>query len=208
MKVSSKKVARVINKTIRIINTIVVISVVSTLVISLFLNYWFSTNLNSLTESYSQYQKYHIQYRQEAEKEIDELDTKVTELTQRSKEMLERMYVETMGYEIFKVTSYSPNDPNDAIQQTTNTTSIGFKVDRPYMDYINICAVDPQVIPYGSIIFVVFELGSEKIYIAGDCGALVIGDHIDLMVATKEEALEFGTRHLPVKVIKAGDFLR
>ena len=74
------------------------------------------------------------------------------------------------------------------------------------MDHINICAVDPQVIPYGSIVFVVFELGQEKIYIAGDCGALVIGDHIDLMVATKEGALEFGTRHLPVKVIKAGDF--
>jgi 3D (Asp-Asp-Asp) domain-containing protein len=74
------------------------------------------------------------------------------------------------------------------------------------MSYINICAVDPEVIPYGSIVFVVFELGNEKIYIAGDCGALVIGDHIDLMVPTKEEALEFGTRHLPVKVIKAGDF--
>ena len=141
----------------------------------------------------------------EAEAEIEDLDKKVTDLTERSREMLNRMYVETMGYQIFKVTAYSPNDPQDAIQQTTNRTSIGFEADKLYMDHINICAVDPKVIPYGSIVFVVFELGKEKIYIAGDCGALVIGDHIDLMVPTKEEALAFGTRHLPVKVIKAGD---
>ncbi|TMW70307.1 peptidoglycan-binding protein [Alteribacter natronophilus] len=60
-----------------------------------------------------------------------------------------------------------------------------------------VVAVDPDVIPLGSTVYV--EGYGEAI--AGDIGGAIQGNRIDLHMATKEEALEFGRRTVTVEVL-------
>ena len=60
-----------------------------------------------------------------------------------------------------------------------------------------IVAVDPRVIPYGSIVVID---GVE--YLAADCGGSIKGQRIDIAVLTHEEALELGVRYLEVFIKK------
>lgn len=57
------------------------------------------------------------------------------------------------------------------------------------------CSVDPDVIPLGSTVLV--DLGDGyglRTLVANDTGGAVKGNHIDLCVATHEEALQLGRR--------------
>lgn len=56
------------------------------------------------------------------------------------------------------------------------------------------CAVDPGLIPLGSTVWVDYGDGELHEYIAQDVGAWVVGGHIDLAVATHDEALQMGRR--------------
>ena len=53
------------------------------------------------------------------------------------------------------------------------------------------CAVDPNVIPYGSEVMVVFD-DRVEFYKAQDCGGAINGNHIDLAVETHAEAISKG----------------
>lgn len=59
-------------------------------------------------------------------------------------------------------------------------------------------AVDPNVIPLGAEIFVDYGDGVLHSYIAEDTGSAVLGGHVDLAVATHEEALALGVREATV----------
>lgn len=56
------------------------------------------------------------------------------------------------------------------------------------------CAVDPSRIPLGSKVVVDYGDGVLHEYIAQDVGAWVNGAHIDLAVATHDEALQMGRK--------------
>lgn len=56
------------------------------------------------------------------------------------------------------------------------------------------CAVDPSVIPYGSIVSVDYGDGVLHEYVAQDAGAWIDGSHIDICVKSHTEALELGRR--------------
>jgi len=55
-------------------------------------------------------------------------------------------------------------------------------------------AVDPSVIPLGAEIWVDYGDGVLQSYVAEDTGSAVGGAHIDLAVATHDEALALGTK--------------
>lgn len=57
-------------------------------------------------------------------------------------------------------------------------------------------AVDPEVIPLGSTVII---NGQE--YLAADTGEAVKGNHVDIAVATHQEALELGTRTAEVWIV-------
>lgn len=63
-----------------------------------------------------------------------------------------------------------------------------------------IVAVDPAVIPLGSTVII-----DGTSYLAADTGALVKGNHIDIAVATHDEALEKGIGTAEVWIIPAGE---
>lgn len=54
-------------------------------------------------------------------------------------------------------------------------------------------AVDPSVIPYGSIVVI-----DNKEYEAMDCGGAIKGNRIDIYFNSHEEALEFGVQYADV----------
>lgn len=56
------------------------------------------------------------------------------------------------------------------------------------------CAVDPDVIPLGSTVVVDYGDGLLLHYRAEDVGGMVKGAHVDICVASHEEAVELGTR--------------
>ena len=205
MKANKRKISRIVNRAIRIIVTATIVGVLTTLLVSLFLNFWFKLNIDKLTDSYGAFQQYHLEYSSQAEESISNLEEEVDILTLKAKETINRLYIDTLGYQMYYVTAYSADDQD---QGTTNTTSIGFNVEKPYMEYIKICAVDPEIIPLGSVVFIVLEGGREEIFIAGDVGYLIEGYDIDLLMETKEEAEEFGSGYYPVKVIKAEELTR
>lgn len=56
-------------------------------------------------------------------------------------------------------------------------------------------AVDPKVIPYGTVLVI---NGHE--YVAEDCGAAIKGNDIDIYFESHEEAMEFGVQYAEVFV--------
>lgn len=57
-------------------------------------------------------------------------------------------------------------------------------------------AVDPDVIPYGSIL--VDSKGNE--YRADDCGGAIKGNHIDIYFSSHEEALNWGRQNIELAI--------
>ena len=60
------------------------------------------------------------------------------------------------------------------------------------------CAVDKNVIPYGSEVMVDYGNGIVEFRKAQDCGAWIKGDHIDLAVETHAEAGDLGIKYATV----------
>ena len=59
-----------------------------------------------------------------------------------------------------------------------------------------VVAVDPEVIPLGSTVII-----DGQAYLVADTGGAVRGNHVDIAVATHQEALELGTRTAEVWVV-------
>lgn len=58
-------------------------------------------------------------------------------------------------------------------------------------------AVDPDVIPYGTELYI-----DGNLYIAHDCGGAVKGNHLDVYFATHEEAWNFGKQTAEVFILE------
>lgn len=55
-------------------------------------------------------------------------------------------------------------------------------------------AVDPKVIPYGSRVLLIWPDGTQREYIAEDCGGGVNGNHIDVFFNNHQAARYFGVQ--------------
>jgi 3D (Asp-Asp-Asp) domain-containing protein len=58
-------------------------------------------------------------------------------------------------------------------------------------------AVDPKVIPYGSVVLI-----NGKEYVAEDCGGAIKGKHIDIYFNSHADALKFGRKKEKVYIKK------
>ena len=58
-------------------------------------------------------------------------------------------------------------------------------------------AVDPKVIPYGTVVVI-----DGKEYIAHDCGGAIKGNRIDVYFDSHQSALEFGIKYAEVFILK------
>ncbi len=95
----------------------------------------------------------------------------------------------------FEVTAYTSNECG-------TITYAGFELDKNYSKYLNVCAVDPEIIKLGSIVLVKFENGEIKPYIALDTGLAIKGKRIDLYFTNLNEAINFGRQQLEVSILE------
>lgn len=65
-----------------------------------------------------------------------------------------------------------------------------------------IIAVDPKVIPLGSLVRVELENGDAFLATAQDIGSAIKGKRIDVLVKTKEEAYTLGRQQASIKVLR------
>lgn len=63
-------------------------------------------------------------------------------------------------------------------------------------------AVDPRVIPYGAHVLLIWPAGTQRTYIAEDCGSGVTGSRIDVFFSDHETARIFGVQSAMVYLIK------
>jgi 3D (Asp-Asp-Asp) domain-containing protein len=129
---------------------------------------------------------------------IEEDETEII----RWKQDTEEVYVEELEIETtqqgsslvslgeFKLTAYCPCKKccgkDDGITATGTQATQGRTV-----------AVDPKVIPYGTILVI---NGHE--YVAEDCGGSIKGNKIDVYFESHEEALEFGVQYKEIFLIE------
>lgn len=95
----------------------------------------------------------------------------------------------------FEVTAYTSNECG-------TITYTGFELDKNYSKYLNVCAVDPEIIKLGSIVLVKFENGEIKPYVALDTGYAIKGKRIDLYMTDLNEAINFGRQQLEVSILE------
>ena len=95
-----------------------------------------------------------------------------------------------LGVFLSEITAYAPHD-NKSGMCGGGLTSRGFNPGRHY------AAVDPTVIPYGTVIFVP---GYGEV-IAADCGSAIKGYDIDIYFETYEEAINWGRRNVQVRIL-------
>ena len=64
-----------------------------------------------------------------------------------------------------------------------------------------IIAVDPRVIPYGSIVYIPYF---DKYFIAEDCGGGIKGKKIDIFMDSEAKCRQWGVRKIKIKIVKGG----
>lgn len=97
-------------------------------------------------------------------------------------------YLEEEPLGLFRVTAYCPlscccGRYADGITATGTAAVEGRTV-----------AVDPEIVPYGSALEVIYEDGSRARYVAEDCGAGVRAQSLDVFFKDHQAAREFGVR--------------
>lgn len=99
-----------------------------------------------------------------------------------------------LSWSDFEITAYTSNECG-------TVTSTGLDLTKQYNKYLNVCAIDPEVVPYGSILLIEFANGEIKPYLAMDCGYEIKGNDIDIYMTDTGKAMEFGRQKLRVAVI-------
>ena len=96
-----------------------------------------------------------------------------------------------------KLTAYCPCSAccgkNDGITATGTVATEGRTV-----------AVDPNVIPYGTTIEVIYPDGSRARYVAEDCGGAIKAQRLDVFFADHQTAREYGIRTAYVFLVREG----
>ena len=98
---------------------------------------------------------------------------------------------------LFELTAYCPCPAccgkNDGITATGTVATEGRTV-----------AVDPNVIPYGTTIEVIYPDGSRARYVAEDCGGAIKAQRLDVFFADHQTAREYGVRTAYVFLVQEG----
>jgi len=85
-------------------------------------------------------------------------------------------------------------------------TATGIDVSQSiYHEGKRVIAVDPSIIPLGSVVKVSLKNGELFEAVAIDTGGDINGARIDVLMASKEEAIEFGRQAVEIDIINEGE---
>ena len=105
-------------------------------------------------------------------------------------------------------TTQAPATSNQSGGRTLNVQATGYSYNEPGLSYYTatgidlrnnptVIAVDPSVIPLGSLV----EVPGYGIAIAGDTGGAIKGNIIDLHFTTVEQANQWGRRNIKIRIL-------
>lgn len=101
------------------------------------------------------------------------------------------------GWVAFKGTYYGAD-----CSGCSGKTAYGFDVRNTiYANGLRIIAVDPRIIPLGSIVEVQTPYGTFKA-IAGDTGGAIKGHIVDILVGSEAESSQIGTHTVYIRILK------
>lgn len=101
------------------------------------------------------------------------------------------------GWVAFKGTYYGAN-----CNGCSGKTSLGYDVRNTiYVNGLRVIAVDPRVIPLGSIVEVQAPYGTFKA-IAGDTGGAIKGHKVDILVESEARSSQIGTHTVYIRILK------
>jgi len=133
------------------------------------------------------FRKVAVDVRIETLKEIRYIDRIVT----NEKVVTVKEYVgsDIEWHDDFIITGYTQQDAG-----CNNITSIGLDLNDSWTKYFSFVAVDPNVIPYGSVLII--KLDNDLIIaLAVDTGGAIKRNRLDLYFDTLREAHDFGIKH-------------
>jgi len=94
-----------------------------------------------------------------------------------------------------------PPEPETITFEATAYTWTGYRTATGTWPSRGTVAVDPNVIPLGSVLYV----EGYGPAVAADTGGDIKGQRIDLYMDSYEEAIQFGRREVQVEVVREGD---
>lgn len=151
-------------------------------------------DLNKATTKFNYQQERYLKNISEQIENYNELYADFNELNKKYSELAgSKGFYE--GWEKYLCTGYTSLD-----EGCNSYSSIGINIEK-WHKYFNFCAVDPELIPYGSIVLVKFDTGIES-FLCVDCGGAIKGKHIDLYFGNDLKRAFKLNRELEVKVIK------
>ena len=105
---------------------------------------------------------------------------------------LNRLYINRYKYDL----QQSKARTKMAVSATAYSgDSITSTMIKPYWGVI---AVDPSVIPYGSLVYIPYF---DKYFIAEDCGGAIIGKRIDIFMNNEAECRKWGVRKINIEIV-------
>ncbi|MET3505445.1 3D domain-containing protein [Halalkalibacter oceani] len=126
---------------------------------------------------------------QDQRQEIERLETKVENFNNVSR---------GGGHRNFKMTSYTAFCDTGCIGITATGVDVRNTI---YHQNKRVIAVDPNVIPLNSTVQIQRENGETFTAKAVDTGGAIKGNKIDLLVGSKEKAIQNGVENVQVKVL-------
>ena len=141
------------------------------------------------------------------EKEIESIDISDDDSLVASEEIVRGEISEAEEEEIeaagnFEATAYTAYCDTGC----TGVTATGIDVSNTiYKDGKRIIAADPSVMPLGTNVIVTTADGNSFEAVAADTGGDIVGNRIDILVNSVDEALEFGRRSVNIEIINEGE---
>lgn len=126
---------------------------------------------------------------------VDQVKTKVTVEAEAEPEPVKKEPIEKtfwMDLGTFEITAYCTG--------TCCSSGTGITASGTVATVGRTIGVDPDLIPLGSTVKIVFEDGTEHIYKAEDTGSAIKGNIIDLLVSSHSEGIQFGRQTCRVYV--------
>ena len=105
---------------------------------------------------------------------------------------LNRLYINRYKYDL--------QQPKANTKMTVSATAysgdgITSTMIKPYWGVI---AVDPEVIPYGSLVYIPYF---DKYFVAEDCGGAIIGKRIDIFMNSEAKCRKWGKRTIEIEIV-------
>lgn len=109
---------------------------------------------------------------------------------------LNRLYIDRYNYDI-------QNSKIEYEEMTVSATAYsgGALTSTMTKPRWGVIAVDPRVIPYGSIVYIPHF---DKYFVAEDCGGGIKGNRIDIFMDSEAKCRQWGVRKIKIKIVKGG----